>query len=364
MNIRFRNIGLALIGAVAAVGLWSCSDDDVASPATEETDLREVSISLSSELSPTASDMTRAASASDDLYAIAISYARFSRDEARDNAIAYGVFDGDHLDNIKVTLDANTPYNIYATKVTNAKNVLETLVDEYYGEVYDDEYSAPFDIEKDSINKFRYQDLYSEEIFNGFVITRYTKDDNEIRYIPQYDRYYGELTNYMPSTDGDISIYLRRMTFGLTFNVTNLAEGDTLVIASYPTYFANNEEWSLKPITLVGDATGKTTFSTLYTVCNNLGNFYDQIVADTEPTASYRFYLKLTNADGTVNTDVSSDTQYTMDFQRLKAYTVNIDIPKYETKSATVTLEETEFTDENYTLDSTGLTNQSASSGE
>lgn len=363
--IRF---GMAIITAITVTGLWSCSDEVIADNDIQKpSDKVEVKINLGGEITPDITDMTRADEDNADLYGVTISFGRY--DDFTDNDhqyVAYGLFDEAHKNDIKVILDNYTSYNICATKIVGGKDLIR--IDEGNPNYYADPMYFPVD----SINTFIYdKDLWSsfqwgEGYYDYGEDGEDSEDDNA--YLCNYDRYYGEVLDYKPSEDGEINIKMLRVVFGLKINVNNLAEGDTLVVSS--TAMEDEAPWmyeydGLYPITLVGNASGEASYEGLNVIACNLSAYYKAVVSDTDPAMKFYFSLKWIGKDG-IEKDLSSNMQeFSVEFQRLKAYTVNIDIPKYETKSATVTLEETEFTDENYTLDSTnGLTPQSATSGE
>lgn len=346
MNIKLKTLGLILLAAIAAIGLWSCGDDDIA--ATTDSNLtgkREVSINLTSELTSTVSDITtRASEPSNDLYAIAIANSLSGRTDP--DFLIYGVFDGDHLNDLKVTLDNYSEYNIFVTMVADAKNTLDPeynldFDDETYEllgvEEVEDKYGQPFDIYKDSLNTFLYNgDFWGRPQYG--MIYSYANIDGEYydyAYIPQYDRYYGELLNFKPS-DGDINVNMLHMSFGLTVNVNNLAEGDTLVL-SPPT---EEDYGRLKYITFIGDNTGKATYSTIYTIGDDLQSYYDAAINDTEESSSnieYSFKVKWVGADGT-NKNPDSDKEYKESFRRLKNFEINIDLPTSESAKSTSTV--------------------------
>jgi len=127
-------------------------------------------------------------------------------------------------------------YKLECTTVKDGKNKLSSLSQEY---------SFPFFIEGSSsgwcsvLNGFIYSNTgYLSEIKYGC-----SNLNNKIYYHPNTDRYYGLVTDYVPSENGSISMNMIRAAYGVKIVADNFKEGSLqvsmkdspLLTITYPT---------------------------------------------------------------------------------------------------------------------------------
>lgn len=346
MNKIFNNIGLIAFAVVVSVSLWSCSDDEMATGQTvndaTKAETVEVPVNLGGEIETYSVPLTRADEVNGDLYAVSV-YGT--------NGLyyAYGVFDKATFDKgLTVTLDKNATYNIYATMIVDAKDkILKWTAEDDDGNPVI-QYRVPFRVREDELNYFRYDSFeYGSAQTNRAALS----SDGTYHSNPSVDRYYGEQLNYDPNSGEPIQIDMQRVSFEMVFNVSGLAEGDTLTLSS-----PNSYSWGDIVIT---SASSSFIFSNL--------NFYKY---EGYQLWCQGYNLTWTDKDGKEK-DLNSSMKSTGNFrfQRLKRYTFNITLTENAPTDASVsgiTCEEAEMTDgDTYTLDAdNGLTKQTESSND
>lgn len=218
----FRLLAASLLVAVC-VGFSSCSSDEEETPIEPQNPQEYVvSIGYTGELQITESPLLKSESDSRNLYAIQIySCSTSSQDYKFDQ---FGLFDD--VNNMVVKLSNGYKYKFVATMVVNGKDVI------YW---QDPGYSYPFTTFLDLTGeKTRVTELDNEfwhggsSIHLGGLDKGYTALKGTFpKYyaIPNTDRYYGELTDYIPKENDNINIYMRRAVFGVKITSDNLTEG-------------------------------------------------------------------------------------------------------------------------------------------
>lgn len=189
-----------------------------------------VSLKLAGDFQVDVSQEPITKASSDDLYAVNV---------FRGNSpYASGLFDD--VSTMNVTLLSGYKYTFTCCLIKNGKSML------YYGKAFGSEeeegYAYPFqrgtgnNIKPTSIeNQFSYSSTLSG-IKNGLVHTKgctgttlygainEATTSNAILYAP-INRYYGETRNYTPIQNGVVEIELKRVCFGVQFEVSGLEDG-------------------------------------------------------------------------------------------------------------------------------------------
>lgn len=149
-----------------------------------------------------------------DLYGIQIySMSAAENDASKYKPYAYGLFDDKA--NMTVKLLEGYRYKFVSTMVVNGKMVLYS---------HSGEYSAPFlsDFGTPVGNSFSYSsDKRLGGLGRGFTSTTNTENVH----IPNVERYYGELTAYIPVESKSVSINMKRVSFGVKVITEGLTEG-------------------------------------------------------------------------------------------------------------------------------------------
>ena len=176
---------------------------------------------------------------------------------------AYGLFD--NIQDMTISLIGGYKYKLECSMV---QNDVDTL---YYKQQINGniEYYAPF--HKGTSNNYSFYGVALENKFN--ISTTY----NSIRFIglqgglsstkgntisstyPRLDRFYGELTDYIPTKEGVAKIDLKRTAFGFKFVVTPPTDG---------TLSVNNNYSGIDPNIKISSGDSTVEMSSMYT-------FYD-----------------------------------------------------------------------------------------
>lgn len=233
----FRLIGMLLIGSST---LFSCSNNEDELPPKEQEQTNQetytISFNLGGEfISTSETPLSRTEVTPKKIYGINV-YCKKDGDTNYQN-YAYGLFD--NIEDMTISLIGGYKYKFECSMV---KNDTDTLYHD------DNVYYAPFHMGYSSgyrgmilENKFNIEVRPTEYTPNikglkeGMTCT--TRNDihpsssNQGQYA-KVDRFYGELTDYIPTKDGVANIDLKRTAFGLKFIITPPTDG-TLSIYNY-----------------------------------------------------------------------------------------------------------------------------------
>ena len=219
---------VAFAALVACIGITSCETNE--NPATEQPDqdFYTVSLGWDGQILDTWYEPLRSNS-TDDLYGIQVYQAPdVELEEGKRTTwtrYAYGLFD--NADDITIQLLKGYKYKFVATMVVDGKNKIDNFTTDGV------RYSNPFYI-GDSYgllaNKFDYQSsIYFSGLENGTTTLQGLRG-----YIshPNTERFYGELEDYIPGSNGDkAKIKMKRTSFGAKFIAKGkLAKSGTLVV--------------------------------------------------------------------------------------------------------------------------------------
>ena len=228
----FRLIGMLLIGSST---LFSCSnnEDELLSKEQEENEQETYTISfdLGGEfISTSETPLSRTEVISKKIYGINVYYKK--DDNSSYQNYAYGLFD--NIEDMTISLIGGYKYKFECSMV---KNDVDTLYNNnhtyyapfhYYYNINNGNYSG---IELS--NKFEISTTsptYIKGLKSGTTSISGRGSSSDTDY-PRTDRFYGELEDYVPSSDGIANIDLKRTAFGLKFIVTPPVDG-TLSVGS------------------------------------------------------------------------------------------------------------------------------------
>lgn len=273
---------------------------------------------ISSSDSPLPATRAAGATESKKLYGMNVYYKTNNKIDKYTSFYAYGLFD--NPDSMKIDLDSR---NIYKFECSVIKNNVDTL---YH--TPDGAYFYPFN----KGNSTKWKD--STKVTNSFSIisvgeVSYLSDLNSGKALigenitsnhPRIDRFYGTTEGYVPTTNGLVTLELKRAVFGLKYKVTPPPEGFVEIQARV--YQENG--WPVdSPSLLASNFTVKSTDKT-YETSNiysfnrvSLINNYNPYQGDVIITA------KWTKNDGSVST-YSKLITVTRNMQT----TVNMDLSK------------------------------------
>ncbi len=196
--------GIFAIVLLACVGFTACNNDVVETP---EPETYTVTLGWSGEINVEYEPLSTRA-VTDDLYGIQVYSAPIS--DSGNSAMvswapyAYGLFDGGA--NISINLLKDYKYKFVATMVRNGKNRLTEIGGDY---IY------PFSNAKHT-NSFDYQS--NKELFGLGSGQTLLIGNNAPVNIANVDRYYGELTDYIPNENNhNAKIDMKRTSFGAKF---------------------------------------------------------------------------------------------------------------------------------------------------
>lgn len=215
---KFKELRVALFALVACVGMTGCSSDNEPLANEGEQDVYTVKLGWSGEIDVTDAPLARATS--DDVYGIQV-YSTPNTEVEEGTSVtwtlfAYGLFDDP--ENISINLLKGYKYKFVATMLRDGKTKLNTSTKN--GVL---SFLAPFMIANNwtsLTNQFDYQSgTYFSTLGGGSASL---KTPNGHYSIPNIDRFYGELENYVPGVnEASAKIQMKRTSFGVKFIAIN-----------------------------------------------------------------------------------------------------------------------------------------------
>lgn len=202
----------------AAICFAACGGDENSIPGVTpnepNTTPKEflVSLGFSGEItSIKESPLSRAAT--NDLYGIQVYSSPTSSDNYK--PYAYGLFDS--KDGMVIKLLEGYKYKFVSSMVVDGKQKISS-----YESSYDDPFTRSF-LSTKLENKFNY-DSGKEmgNLDNGYT---YLAGLSSSLYRPNTMRYYGEVTDYVPTANGSVSINMKKVVFGAKFITEGFTEG-------------------------------------------------------------------------------------------------------------------------------------------
>lgn len=259
-----RLIGLLLIGSSM---LFSCSNENELLPKEQEQTSQEtytISFDLGGEfISTSDTPLSRAEVTSKKIYGINVYYKKDG--ETNYSPYGYGLFD--NIQDMTVSLISGYKYKFECSMVQNDADTL-------YHE--DNTYYAPF---HQGIRNYIYQGTILENKFN-VATTNYIQlqglksGDTSLKgkrlyssdsaLFPQMDRFYGELTDYVPTRNGVANINLKRTAFGIKFVITPPTDGTLSITNLWTTNGGINTNIKVSADENTLEFSSKYTFSQVY----------------------------------------------------------------------------------------------------
>lgn len=205
-------IGATLCALIACIAMTACSNENDNAPlGNEESDVYTVKLGMVGEiLDITEEPLTRAAG--DDLYGIQVYSCPANAETTKWTYYAYGLFDD--IENAEIKLLNGYKYKFVSTMVVDGKNKLYK----------NPGYWAPFSTEGGTSPSLLAENVFNYESsiwMSGLTSGRSwlgTSTTSYLSYsIPNTERYYGELLDYVPVEGGTASIDMKRVSFGAKF---------------------------------------------------------------------------------------------------------------------------------------------------
>ena len=225
----FRLIGMLLIGSST---LFSCSNnEDELPPKEQEQNSQEtytISFNLGGEfISTSETPLSRTEVAPKKIYGINVYYKKDATDTWYDK-YAYGLFD--NIQDMTISLISGYKYKFECTMIQNDNDIIYHDKNGYYGRpfMYGDSYNGNYNRSTVQLtNKFNVSTTdYQCLDYIKYGTTDVCAESSFVRSnYPKTDRFYGELTDYIPTKDGVANINLKRTAFGLKFIVTPPVDG-------------------------------------------------------------------------------------------------------------------------------------------
>ena len=219
----FRLIGMLLIGSST---LFSCSNNEDELPPKEQEQTNQetytISFNLGGEfISTSETPLSRTEVAPKKIYGINVYYKK-DGDTWYQN-YAYGLFD--NIQDMTISLISGYKYKFECSMVQNDTDTLYHNNSMYYAPFhkYYSSYSGYEGIELS--NKFNISTTNSIRLTGLQKGETCISNSNGSEHYPKIDRFYGELTDYIPTKNGVANIDLKRTAFGLKFIVTPPVDG-------------------------------------------------------------------------------------------------------------------------------------------
>lgn len=230
----FRLIGMLLIGSST---LFSCSNNEDELPPKEQTNQETYTISfnLGGEfISTSETPLSRTEVAPKKIYGINVYYKK-DGNTWYDN-YAYGLFD--NIQDMTISLISGYRYKFECTMIQNDNDIIYHDKNGYYGRPFmsGDNYNG--DYNANTVTQLTNKFHVSTTTYRYLDYIKYGTTDvcTESSFVrsnyPKTDRFYGELTDYIPTKGGVANIDLKRTAFGLKFIITPPTDG-TLSIYNY-----------------------------------------------------------------------------------------------------------------------------------
>ena len=203
---------MTLFAVLMCVNFASCSSDDVIPNEPQKPKEYTVSLGFTGEISISESPLSRASE--NDLYGIQV-YSCPNIDGANTYTTyyAYGLFDD--ISKMTIKLLEGYKYKFVTTMIVDGKNVIKST---------NNVYSSPFN-STSLDNKFIYSKDECIAGTSGVSVGNVSLVGHTGSYVhPNIVRFYGETTDYIPESNKNVEIDMKRMAFGIKY-VSDLLEG-------------------------------------------------------------------------------------------------------------------------------------------
>lgn len=195
----FGSIAIALL---ASICFTACNNVAIENP---EPEFYTVKLGWTGEILDVSYEPMATRTATDDLYGIQVYSKPTTGDDTSWVPYAYGLFDDPS--NIIITLNGAFKYKFVVTMVKDGKNRVYKHINE--------EYWSPF--RKTLDNKFYYDSTSQMYLGSGWTYLVVEDNDLEDYNRPNIERFYGELSDYIPGGNSNIKIDMKRASFGAKF---------------------------------------------------------------------------------------------------------------------------------------------------
>lgn len=328
MNLIMK-IKKLMFAAMASIMSFAACEEPVEPNLPDELpEIYTVKLNCAGEIGVTQQPLSRFTPDNNDLYAVQVYYRPNSGGSYK--YYAYGLFDD--VSNLTVELLADYQYRFAIDMIDEAKDIVycdSVLIDTNhylgYGEPFMayNGYNASANL---SITKLMNELVYSEDYYfqnvgglhatsNGLSSIKF-KDGTSHCDPKDVERYFGLITGYVPSADGEtISIFMKRMVYGLKVVAGDFLKEGTLTVENYGYDYDN---FTLTPDNKVYEA--------VYAYHYPYSWYNSQ-----DPSTTRSLTFTWTKADGT---SVSLETQ-SPKFSRLKQTIINVEFYEDETAGAT-----------------------------
>ncbi len=232
------HIIMALILGVISVLITACSNaDEPLQPSSplEDSTSYVVTLNLGGEyISVSEEPLSRSGEEPNKYYGVNVYCMKTDGSETTYSKYAYGVFD--NVAEMKITLLGGYKYKFECTSVTDDKDKLHYVTDEYFGNSREglgkpfmmDGYNGGTYFKRSDYNKFIYdkwKQLIQIKVGNSLV-KKSDDDDFGVEYeYPRLIRYYGEIEDFVPSGDASVTIPLKRTVFGIKVVANDVPDG-------------------------------------------------------------------------------------------------------------------------------------------
>lgn len=242
----------------------ACSENEILntvdSELTPEDSIITVKLNIVGDVQTSETPLSRASTEYSDVMGIIIYNGK--------SIFASGLFDC--WENISLNLKAGNKYDVYCTKISDAKNTLKDHWRSTYsgGKSYYYKTCPPF-FPHEMNGTYSKLLLSTYENYNilfyGGIVNAYGENigmsvsslrDGQVYYYvaanpnnsdkltscAPIERFYGEVTDYTPTVDGVLELPLKRVSFGLKVKVSGITDGSVSVTCknNYNTFYSNS----------------------------------------------------------------------------------------------------------------------------
>ncbi len=212
----FGSIAIALL---ASICFTACNNVAIENP---EPEFYTVKLGWTGEILDVSYEPMATRTATDDLYGIQVYSKPTTGDDTSWAPYAYGLFDDPS--NITITLQSSHKYKFVATMVRDGKNRLWDSSKSDKKDEDDVRYGLPFVLYEGGglivSENFIYDiDNYCNRLGNSAADVISSDGGWDTYHIPNVERYYGELCDYIPDESASAKIDMKRTSFGAKFIV-------------------------------------------------------------------------------------------------------------------------------------------------
>lgn len=218
-----QKLAMAFLTIISSLVITACSNNIDVPENNKEQDFYTIQLGMGGELDVTYEPLSRVAS--DDVYGIQV-YSTPNKEDDQDygwTAYAYGLFDD--AESISIKLLKGYKYKFVATMIKNARNILGNT-NNYFDKPFNigiHQGGGGFFLENLLLNNsFTYgTTTFWHELQSGESSLKKSSNGQYSFEHPNTDRFYGEYINFVPNQDEDVSIPMKRVSFGASFVAVN-----------------------------------------------------------------------------------------------------------------------------------------------